>query len=408
MNSETQQFDLIQLEKFLVGVLYQKPWYVKHFSFHDKDFSSAEYRKMYQVIAENENLTTGELIPVLLGSGVSAITLGSFAANAESHVLCPPKEYVQMAEIVRENMLKSELERRIKSSGKVMDAIEYANELNALRSNYEVQTFGEVFSEYYDSYLEDQEKIRSGVSTFVKTGMSQFDIKVHMEPSELVILAARTSIGKTMFALWCAVQAALRGQKVAFINLEMSKKQIMNRILAILNAKPIIDFKFCRADINDSVMALDKLKNNLLLVNTGGIKSTYVRKLLMSKGLIDLVILDYINLLTDRADSLQVKLGDISNNLKTYAKERNCVIMALCQLNRESEKQNREPDLADIKDSSGIEQAADTVIMLHKDDRKTDDVKLLVRKQRNGQRSEIDYAFDSTQTKYREQQPIFK
>lgn len=408
MYTQIQQFEHSQLEQFIIGVLYQKPWYIKHFIFHDKDFSNPEYRQIYHIIAENETLQTRELVPIMLSQGISAITLGRLTEDAEEHIFCAPKEYVQIAENIREAMLKAELERRIKSSGKVMDAIEYANELNTLRSNYEVQTFGEVFNEYFDTYLEDQEKIKNGQTTFVKTGMAQFDAKVHMEPSELVILAARTSIGKTMFALWCAIQAALRGQKVAFINLEMSKKQIMNRILAILNARPILDFKYCTADISDSVMALDMLKSNLILVNTGGIKSTYVRKLLMSKAQIDLVVLDYINLLTDKADSLQIKLGDISNNLKTYAKEKNCVIMALCQLNRESEKQNREPDLVDIKDSSGIEQAADTVIMLHKEDRKTDDVKLLIRKQRNGSRNEIDYVFDLLQTKYREQQPIYK
>lgn len=394
-----------EIEKYIVGVLLNKPQFKNAFYFHDKDFSIPEYRNIvFGIVESPEDYSPDKLIAFLLGKGCGVTTLMSLWPS-EDYLACPQKEFLAIADRLREDAMLYELEKTVGQAKTYDEIISKANELSALKKIYEVNTLNKAFSKYYDDYVEKQEKVMKGESVFVNTGMKYFDMGVHMEPCEFIVLGARTSIGKTMFALWLAYKAALNKHRVLYINLEMSQNQLMNRILAIVNHTEIADYRFFKADINQGIDRLEKIGENFLIEDGAGMKTDTIRKLIMSKNKIDLVIIDYINLLSDRADTEQRRLTEISNKLKRFAKERECVILGLCQLNREAEKQNREPDLADIKDSSGIEQAADSVVLLHKEDRKLDELKLFIRKQRNGQRWEIPYYFEASTTSYRELQP---
>lgn len=406
-NKDVKMFNITEAERLVAGVLFHKPWYVKYFSFHSQDFSSWEYRKIYEIAAENEGYEVSEMAAACISAKVSILTVMSFYTDPEIFITWPPADFVAMCESLRDKMLGRELKKKIEEGLTISNAIEYANELASLRSSYDLESFSKMLASYYDTYLEKQEKIRKGTPYFINTGMTMFDNNVHIERGEMVILGARTSIGKTMFALWIAVSAAKRGQKVIFVNLEMSKEQVMNRIMAMLTGEAISDYKYCNVDIDSVIPKVENVMRNLEILTAGNVKSTHIRKVLMSRPGVDLLVVDYINLFTDKADSVQIKLSNIANNLKSYSIEKKCAILALCQLNRDSEKEKREPELSDIKDSSGIEQAADTVILLHKPDRESSEMTAFIRKQRNGMRGRVDYIFDDNRTMYIEQRPIY-
>ena len=392
-----------QLEKYIAGILLYKPFYKNTFYFHEDDFCFTDWKDVvFGIMSAPDDYKTSELTSYLVGKGTKLSILAALAPQVDEYINSSSKDFISMAQQLRDSMVVKQLNRTFKESKTAEDVIAKANELSSLERLYEVNTVDKAFGEYYDNYQEQVEKIKRGENVFIATGIKEFDAKVHMEPSEFLVCGARTSIGKTMFALWIAYNAVLKGNRVLYINLEMSQTQIMNRIIAMANQQPIADFKFFKANIDHAVKNMEKIGQNFLIQDGSGMKTDMIRKLIMNKNKVDLVVIDYLNLLTNRSATEQQRLAEISNKLKTYAKERNCAIMGLCQLNRDAEKQNREPDLADIKDSSGIEQAADTVFLLHKEDRQKDEVDLFVRKQRNGNRSNIKYNFNFLTTSYRE------
>lgn len=223
-----------------------------------------------------------------------------------------------------------------------------------------------------------------------------------MHAGELVVVAARPGIGKTIFGCHIADSASSRGLGAFFVSLEQARHELSLRLLskhAKVNSFKLRDgtlSTFDRGLIGD---AADKTRPSPLFwddapcQSVGKIAASARR--LKAKNDIKLVVVDYMQLI-DPANKKQKRheaVGEMSRGLKLLARELGIPVVAMAQLNRDSETQSREPKLSDLRESGGIEQDADTVILMHQtvNDKEspTAQIQLLIRKQRNGPLKDI-------------------
>lgn len=209
-------------------------------------------------------------------------------------------------------------------------------------------------------------------------------------PGELVVLAARTNVGKTAFALQIATAVAERGKSVLFCSLEMKDRELVGRILcgaAEVDNRRIRAGRHDEHDISQLQWQADRMKEMPLFIwappraTTGRIRAMGKRSAAV-KGL-DMLVVDYLGLVqpADAKRQRYEQLGQVTGDLKAMAKELNVPVLALCQLNRDADGQ--EPRLSQLRESGSIEQDADVVLFLHREDRQRPDTTLIVAKHRH-------------------------
>jgi replicative DNA helicase len=276
-----------------------------------------------------------------------------------------------------------------------------------------------------------QQRVQAGQSpiTGVPTGFQTLDKStLGLQPGQLVVLAARPSVGKTAFALNCATHAAAKaGRKVAFFSLEMPSEQLALRMLASeakLDWRRISQGMLSTYDWTKIAAQGDRLSAASLWLDDNFVLTpvelrSKCRKLRRENGGLDLVVVDYLQLMHAPSDrgihSREQEIATISRSLKSLAKELECPVVALSQLNRGVEKRKGEPPmLSDLRESGAIEQDADIVLFLHRneDDSKdtqagtavgdTLEVDLIVAKQRQGPTCTIPLVFFRTTTFFAE------
>lgn len=266
--------------------------------------------------------------------------------------------------------------------------------------------------------LLDELKKRGGKVTGIKTGFTGLDAATAgLQNSDLIILAARPGVGKTSFALNLAQNAAIREKvPVAIFSLEMSKEQLVNRILS---SEALIESGKLRVgdiDANDMTKLAHSLKDIITApiyiddnpgVNVSEIRAK-CRRLKTEKGL-GLVVIDYLQLMQGggKSESRTQEISEMSRSLKIMAKELNVPVITLSQLSRASEKQSRRPMLSDLRESGSIEQDADIVIMLCRppEEEQTEDqpnnvVECILAKNRAGEVGTINLAWRGEYTKF--------
>ncbi len=239
-------------------------------------------------------------------------------------------------------------------------------------------------------------------------------------PSDLVILAARPSVGKTSLALDIARNAAVRHDvPVGIFSLEMSSEQLIDRMLAaesFVNSWALRTGQVKSEDdfsrIRDALESLskapiyidDKPGNNILAMRA------VARRLKRERG-IGLIIVDYLQLMsptsTKASDSLVQQVTEISRSLKGLARELNVPVIALSQLSRNVEQRGGKPRLSDLRDSGSIEQDADIVMFIHREDKgatpegeRTNIREILIEKHRNGPTGKVDLYFDDKRASF--------
>ena len=254
--------------------------------------------------------------------------------------------------------------------------------------------------------------------TGVPTGFAELDYKTAgLHGSELILIAARPAMGKTAFALNLATNAALRGNaQVAIFSLEMSKDQLVNRILcseAMVDSNKVRTGKLGEDDWVKLAGAIGPLSEaEIYIDDTPGISVTEIRtkcrKLSIDKG-IGLVVIDYLQLVqgSKRAGSREQEIAEISRSLKILAKEINVPVIALSQLSRAVEQRpDHRPMLSDLRESGSIEQDADIVMFLYRDDyynkesEKKDIAEVIIAKQRGGQTGTVELLWMGQYTKF--------
>jgi replicative DNA helicase len=246
-----------------------------------------------------------------------------------------------------------------------------------------------------------------------------------LQDSELIIIAARPSMGKTAWAINIAQNAAVRdGKVVAVFSLEMSKESLLRRMLAseaLVNSRKIQTGFLPREDKGKLLAGLERLMQSKLFVDdTPGITLAEMRakarRLKQQEGSLDLIVIDYLQLMTGSAGANQKKfenrtqeVSSVSRGLKALAKELKVPVVALSQLSRGSEQRtgDKKPLLSDLRESGSIEQDADVVCFIHREeyyDRENEDLKgkaeIIIAKQRNGPTGSVHLAYIADYTRF--------
>ncbi|MFR2831418.1 MAG: replicative DNA helicase [Finegoldia magna] len=253
-----------------------------------------------------------------------------------------------------------------------------------------------------------------GQLTGVTTGLIDLDRQLSgLQNSDLILLAARPAMGKTSLALNIAYKASVK-HHVAVFSLEMSKMQLTQRLLSALsniNLSELVSGKITEwTNLGQASQLL--AETNMYVDDTSSISLNELRskcRKLKARGELDLVIIDYLQLMTtnSRSENRQQEISTISRGLKGLAKELNCPILALSQLSRAPDQRpNHRPVMSDLRESGAIEQDADVVLMLYRDDYydpetdKPNIAEIIVAKHRNGPTGTVDTLFDKEHTKF--------
>jgi replicative DNA helicase len=410
----------LEAEQSILGslMLENEAWDQIADSLDASDFYKPSHQKIFECISElhRKNLPV-DLITVsnLLQSQGSMEQAGGtdYLVSLVSNTISAAN-IVSYAKIVRE---KSLLRRVIHQSSQVIEKA-YSEDFP------DVETFiDQAEADFYklgetkkvEGLVSPMEVVKSSVIkieelykrkadvTGVATGFTLLDkMTSGLQPGELTIIAARPSMGKTALALNLAQHMALRNQKsVAFFSLEMSRESVMMRILASearINMRDIRSGKIADNVWPKLINVAGQVSDSKLYIDeSSGISPFEVRaraRRLKSQVGIDVIMIDYLQLmdLKMRVESRERAVSEISKTLKAIAKELGVPVVALAQLNRGVEgRSDRRPMLSDLRESGSIEQDADIIMMLYRDDyydkddpEKQGHAEIIIGKQRNG------------------------
>lgn len=255
-------------------------------------------------------------------------------------------------------------------------------------------TTQEAFKDFLETLNErvadDPDAIRSGYH----------DLDLLLQRLEgLVVLAAKTSMGKTSFALNIILNVLHKSQPVVFFSLEQPKDQIFERMLSIEGDIPLEDIKMGIADVPVTLKnRMEGLFEFLHVDDTANVPNSYITSVARQKkfewGKVGLIVVDYLHIMKLNDKQTVEALGDAVKELRALGKELDAPVLLLAQLKREdpTQKKGKRPDLADLRSSGEIEQSADQVIFLHRDSyydlpglaSDIDITEVIVRKNRNG------------------------
>ena len=264
-----------------------------------------------------------------------------------------------------------------------------------------------------DAAAQNKDKI-----TGIPTGFHDLDEKTSgLQRSDLIIVAARPGMGKTAFALNIAQQSAVKhGTSAIIFSLEMSKEQLGQRLLAMqarVEMQKLKQGDLDRKDWDRVSLGVDELNNSKIVIDdTPGISLMEMRnkcrRLKAEQGL-DLIVVDYLQLMTfeGKTDNRQQEISALSRNMKLLAREMNCPVILLSQLSRAPElRQDKRPMLSDLRESGSIEQDADIVIVLYRDDYYNENTEkpgvceVNIAKHRSGPTDKIELTWVSRYTKF--------
>lgn len=257
-----------------------------------------------------------------------------------------------------------------------------------------------------------------GTVTGIPTGFLDLDYKTSgLQPSDLILVAARPSMGKTAFVLNIAQHVAFKANTTAAIfSLEMSKEQLVNRLLALeskVDSQAIRTGNLADSDWEKLIEGAGIIgRSNLIIDDTPGISITELRSKCRKYKLehnLGIIIIDYLQLMSGRgrSESRQNEISEISRSLKGLARELNVPVIALSQLSRAVEQRpDHRPMLSDLRESGAIEQDADVVMFIYRDDYYNKDsenkniAEIIIAKQRNGPIGTVNLVWLPNYTKF--------
>ncbi len=326
------------------------------------------------------------------------------------------------AKIVRENFI---LRKLIEAAGEIAElgysrpddvtkAVDWAENLVYQVAQGQTQDNSFKLGDLLHGTLDRLEELyaRQGAITGTPTGYQKLDSLLSgLQPSSLYIVGARPSMGKTSFALGMAAHAAVRAHRpVLVFSLEMGHLELTQRLLcseARIDSTRIRDGRLSDPDWDLITQACSRLAEAPFWIDDNPNVTVMeirarARRLKSKTGDLAMVVVDYLQLMTgrQRADNRQVEVAEISRGLKVLARELECPVVALSQLSRTLEgRKNKRPMLADLRESGAIEQDADVVMFIYRDDYYNDDpetkdtAEIIVAKNRNGPTDTTTMAF---------------
>jgi len=397
-----------------------------------RDFYSGAHKIIFEaIVALYQNNTPVDIVTLTdqLESKDKLVEVGGISYLTHITNVSPSSAYYSSyVDIVKKN---SVLRQLIGASNKIIKNAYSGEEGDALgfaeKSIFEIAEKGQVsdlenLAESLDPVMEKFEDIHKdgGQVRGVATGFYQLDRMTNgFQKSDLILIAARPSVGKTSLAMNIVANAALEGKaKCAVFSLEMSREQLAQRMIcsvANVDMSKALHGGLSESDWTKLWKARQKLAEAKIYVDDSSLNRpsqilSKCRKLKRERGL-DLIMIDYLQLMTGdgRSDNRQTEVSDISRRMKILAKEIDVPVILLSQLSRAVEqRQNKVPVLSDLRESGAIEQDADMVIFIHrpdKDNAATEDitqrkeqpkdyqVQLIVAKHRNGELGSIPLAW---------------
>lgn len=269
--------------------------------------------------------------------------------------------------------------------------------------------------------IEDYYKRKADI-TGLASGFTQLDrMTSGMHAGELIIVAARPSMGKTAFGLNLAQHVALKdGKTVAFFSLEMSKESVFMRLLsseAKINLRDIRSGRITDSQWPKLISAAGHLSDSKFFIDDSSRLSpfeirTRARRLKAMTGSLDLIVIDYLQFMSlkQKVDNREREVSEISRGLKSLAKELGIPVIALAQLNRGVEgRTEKRPMLSDLRESGSLEQDADVIMLLYRDDyydkddaSKAGAAEVIIGKQRNGPTGTVKLRFDAEYGRFRD------
>lgn len=333
-------------------------------------------------------------------------------AHLETHCLYVRELYIKRLVIEIKNSANADY-----------DILESVNEIQAklkkaieLKATNDWQEFGQIL-------IDLKLKLDSHIDDGIKTGIIELDnIRGGFKPSEMVVLGARPSVGKTALAGSLALKMAKDGKRVGIISLEMSNVQLATRIISIVS--DIEFWKIDRSKLNNE-FEMDKLNRSIeenynlpiFMSEKTGVTISDIRakamKLIYKKSL-DILFIDYLGLIEPESNknrNREQEVSAMSRGIKLLAMELNIPVVVLAQLNRETEQtKGQKPKLSNLRDSGSIEQDADVVLFLHSDfksgiltnqtgESSEYERDLIVAKYRNGETKDIKLGFEPKKMK---------
>jgi replicative DNA helicase len=383
----------IEAEQALLGSILIKPECFDHVGgmISSDDFYLEEHKHIYSALlrmySQSKMIDTVTLVNALVeqgdrdeAGGIQYITLIAESVPSAANV----KDY---ARIVKD---KATLRRLIGICDEInRDAYEEASPVRTIidsaeqkifdiSNNSDVKEFRHIRDILQNVYRDIETTVEmKGAVTGAKTGFSGLDrMLVQMGKGDLVIVGARPGMGKTSFALNIGTNVALQtGKNVCMFSLEMSAEQLVTRIIsseAMIDSYALRTGKLDNKNWQDIAATTTKLAGcNILIDDTAGITVTGMKAKLRRVQNLGLVVVDYLQLMQSdkRTDNRVQEVGDISRGLKLMAKELNVPVICCAQLSRGPESRtDKRPMLSDLRDSGAIEQDADTVIFLYRDE----------------------------------------
>lgn len=326
---------------------------------------------------------------------------------------------------------KSTLRQLIKSCDEIVSkSYEDSEDVNAIIEKAEKNIFDITQGRNNDGFFPIKEVLLESFTkieemsmkgdglTGLTTGFIDIDDKLSgLQKSDLVLLAARPSMGKTALGLNIALNSSLEANaNVAVFSLEMSKEQLVQRMLSSISHVDLQNIISGKLDEDEWVKIIEAMgplsETNIYIDDTAGISlmemKAKCRKLKIESGL-DLVVIDYLQLMQSDTphESRQQEISSISRGLKALAKEMNCPVLALSQLSRAPElRSDHRPILSDLRESGAIEQDADVVMFLYRDEYYNEDSdkknigEVIVAKHRNGPTGTVDLVWMGQYTKF--------
>ncbi|MPM63586.1 Replicative DNA helicase [bioreactor metagenome] len=351
-----------------------------------------------------------ETLANIIGAVGSSVNVRSYAKIVEEKAVL--RRLIKLSGEISENSYKG--------SGSINDILDKAEKgIFDVMQNRNTDSFSSIMDVAYSTFAKIEEIYSSDKKiTGISTGFVDFDAKTAgLQKSDLILIAARPSMGKTAFALNVAQNAAVKQKiPVAIFSLEMSKEQLVNRMLcaeALVDAQKVRTGELNSSDWNKLVEAMGVLSEAPIYIDdTPGISAMDIRakcrRLKIEKGL-GLVVIDYLQLMSGngRNDSRQQEISEISRSLKSVAREIDAPVIALSQLSRACEQRaDHRPMLSDLRESGAIEQDADVVSFLYRDEyyfpesEKKNIAELIIAKQRNGPTGTVNLTWLGQYTKF--------
>ncbi|HHY99501.1 MAG TPA: replicative DNA helicase [Tissierellia bacterium] len=312
------------------------------------------------------------------------------------------------------------IEKSYKEDDDVQKIIELAEQrIFSVSQNRSINTFSEIKEVLMTVFNQLEERAKSGGGiTGLSTGYTDLDkMTSGLQKSDLILIAARPSMGKTALALNIAMNVVKNGASVALFSLEMSKEQYVQRIIS--QESMVDSTKLRTGSLDDDdwtriINTMSMISNCKIYIDDTPSVTLYemmskCRRLKIEKGL-DLIVVDYLQLMTDGrgTENRQQEISNISRGLKSLARELNCPVVALSQLTRAPEhRTDHRPVMADLRESGSIEQDADVVMMLYRDEyynkeesEKKGITDVIITKQRNGPVGTVELAWIGQYTKF--------